>query len=241
MTSGVYSRSLRLLEKHLRPVLPRDSRSLLLDAANQVEGSSRGGRPWSLTISSARPLRFNSSEEDERIRPDIYCQIVCGDDRLPLKEHSVTLRVWSDAADLSFRENWDSIRVREKLEAVGVSSRVMMRMHFDRAPLAASEPLFHLQFGGLAQEAEREICWHPHKLSLPRIPFPPLDLVLACELVLANFFPSTYLEKRQESEWGSLVRHILDDVAKPYYEAIIGWWQLPNPDRRTLLDILWNT
>jgi len=66
--------------------------------------------------------------------------------------------------------------------------------------------------------------------------YPPMDLILACQLVAANFFWEEYTEFRETPEWmGTLLfsqKHLLQD----YYE---GCFKTIN-EKRPLLDYLWN-
>ena len=44
-----------------------------------------------------------------------------------------------------------------------------------------------------------EVCWLSESVDRPRIAHPPFDLLLACEMVAANFFTSEY-----QHSWASL-------------------------------------
>src|SRR5260370_1397775 len=102
-----------------------------------------------------------------------------------LDSTAARVRVWALDKNLCYRADWDAERVREELnESLG---RVMLRFHFDLAEPPQSGPKYHIQIGGVPHGGE--LWWLPPSLNLPRIAHPPIDLVLACEMIAANFFP----------------------------------------------------
>ncbi len=221
------------------PIIPPESRAVLFDAADQVESAVGTQQPWSVQITSRRPLRFDRSQVDDRIRPDLFCHLTASPGDWPFARQSVVLRVWSEEISLSFREEWDSRRIFDQLTS-RAPKRVMLRMHFDQADQGANEPRFHLQFGGRAQEEEEELSWHVPNIGEPRIPFPPLEIVLACELVVANFFPRFYETKKQEPQWRALVRRSLS-VTKNYYGLCNASCTVRENGEPALLEKLWNS
>jgi hypothetical protein len=117
--------------------------------------------------------------------------------------------------------------------------RVLYRVRFDRALPGADEPAFHLQIGGLVHDETKELDWHPTGISLPRIPMPPMDLVLAVEIIVANFFPEFYSRKRQEGQWRGLIKRA-EEFVSHHYQVCHGHCTQRNSIEETLLQRLWN-
>ena len=157
----------------------------------------------------------------------------------PFAKQSIVVRVWSEHADLCFRKDWDSRTVARRLKQRDAPRRVMYRVRFDRALPGADEPAFHLQIGGLVHDEAKELDWHPTGLSLPRIPMPPMDLVLAAEIIVANFFPEFYSRKRQEGQWRGLVKRAEEFVSR-HYQVCHGHCTQRSSIDETLLQRLWN-
>jgi len=238
MRPAEYATALRQLDHQVRQILAPESRDLLGDVADQVDSSSMTGQPWSLSISADRPLRFKKSEADKRIRPDLFGRLTFSNGAWPFSEQNVILRVWSEEMTLSFRQIWDSLQVKETLLQRGTAGRVLTRIHFDRAPPEASEPRFHLQFGGQAEEDE--LSWHPPNLDLPRILTPPIDIILACEIVVAHFFPTFYETKREEPQWRALIRKA-QSFDESYYQLCHDCCKPRSVIEETVLERLWNS
>jgi hypothetical protein len=223
LNADTVARNLRFLAHHLRSLLERDSYSNLLEAASYVKTFSSSGRPkskqqpWEVYIDSGKSLRFLPSELDKRLAPDIFCDIQGpSDGQRPLSKQNLVVRIWSLNKDLSFRNKWDSDEL-DRLLTQGHSTRVMLRLHFDRADESQEALLFHLQIGGRPTEPERELCWIPKEMDLPRLLYPPIDLVLASELVVANFFPMAFRDLTRTPEWVSLVNESESFLLRDFY------------------------
>lgn len=236
--------SLRRLDRMLSRlrVLEDGSSQVLQDAARRVEESYKrfhersqqthhkgaGQLDWGFEISPEHPLRFVRAEHVEGHMPevDLYGMMRWGSrDGYP-EESSFVLRVWSSSAAFFYREEWDAERFCECLtssaNAQGVVSprRVLLRLRFDlRKRDALHEPLYHLQIGGQAKPDE--LCWLPN-IANPRIPFVPVDLLLACEIVVADFFSCRYLELTNEPEYRWLLGKTHTWLLRPYLEDCLS-------------------
>ena len=149
----------------------------------------------------------------------------------------ICLRVWSDSLDdFAYRKEMDSEKVFEQLTDPNYpfKARVMFRCHFDLADVEQPGPRYHLQFGG--NPREEELFWSPEALKLPRFAIPPMDLILACQLIAANFYWDEYNQFRETPEWLNTVRlvqkHLLEDYHRNCLNAI--------EREKSLLDHLWN-
>lgn len=201
------------LKRHQLIVDP--SRWILYEAASNIES----GPPdkWEVYIHPEQPLEFVQAESDPRLKPDIFCVIkATNQDNWPVSYLRLVLRVWSTKPEISFRSNWDSEEVKQEFDGLQSYKRVMFRCHYDNCTKDQHAPIFHLQFGGDPKNGE--FCWFPHFLELPHFPSPPIDLILACEHVVATFFPSAYKKLCQNSTWISLIRESESFFMRKFYE-----------------------
>ena len=243
--------NLRILAHQLRPVLEAESRYRIMDAANNAQSyrpnstghqrgrSQIGQAPWRVYIDSENSMRFKPSELDSRLAPDIFCDIE-GPTSVdwPHSKQKLVIRVWSLDKTLSFRDEWDSDKLSDSL-ADGSSARVMLRLHFDRSDPDQEAPVFHLQIGGHPRNPQRELCWFPETVNIPRLLYPPMDLVLASEVVVANFFPSLFERLLETGEWTSLVNHSEAFLLESFYRKCHNECNEVSRSSRTLFDRWW--
>jgi hypothetical protein len=223
----------------LRHVLRRDSRSILKNLSTKLGTINSSDVVWSVAIDPEEPLQFNSSEVDDRIFPDLYCKLETSTGPWPFTEQSVVLRVWSESDALSYRPEIDAPAILDALREMENKRRVLTRLHFDCANARANEPRHHFQVGGHSTVKKNELCWHPSNLRVPRIPCPPMDILLACELIVANFFPDFYSRKKNEPEWRSLIRSAHCFLVQ-HYETCGKCLGLHQTSSNTVLEEQWN-
>lgn len=215
-----YLKNLQILAqpKYLGAYLAPLGKEALLEPVGQTRESvqnakRRKGIRWNFSIPRGRPLSFK--ENETKLQVDLAGIIEGeGDD---VREVRTLLRVWSLDKTMCYRVGVDSEQIEEKFQQTG--KRVIVRYHFDcRAPNVKRmpEPIYHLQVGGDALDEEN--CWFPKHLEIPRFHFPPMDIVLLCELVLANFFHQESENLRKTPEWVSLVRKCQDAFQLKYFE-----------------------
>ena len=94
-----------------------------------------------------------------------------------------------------------------KIEIFDLGGKLQSRWHIDLANQkedgAYQEgPLFHLQSGGHKPQANRK---EELKISRPRWAIPPMELILTCEMILANFYPEQWKIIRGEKRWLKLI------------------------------------
>jgi hypothetical protein len=246
----VVATNLRVLERQLRSILEDESRRNIMEAASnaqsyrsrlsghQLSRSQIGQPPWRVYIDSENSMRFKPSELDSRLAPDIFCDIQGPTDpNWPLSKQNLVIQIWSLDKSLSFRDEWDSGRVSTSL--VESSARVMLRLHFDRSDPNLEAPVFHLQIGGRSRNPQRELCWFPETMDLPRLLYPPIDLVLASEVVVANFFPRTFRRLLDTGEWTSLVNSSEAFLLENFYRKCHIECNQGSRSGRTLFDCWW--
>ena len=249
MSAADIARDIRILGGRIGRILAPDSAQVLEHVSAQLEAcqitSRRRPRKneelplWEFKISSQRSLKFRPSWDEPKLQPDIFCRLIGpGEAGWPLQRQQFVLRVWSLNDRLSYRPEFNADSIGNWLRAQGKPDRVLFRFHFDRADLGAKGTVFHFQVGGKPVEEERELCWFEGLPSLPRIPTPPLDLVLACELVVANFFHDYFQELCRDHEWCALVRRAEQRTLRKYYEICNTC--VCYPSDYTLLKKLWN-
>ncbi len=226
MNVAMIKRGLMELGKSFKPILDEGTSWTIDEAISQldrtrsryVEGQRQSHHPnstptrWGYWITSEFPLRFRATLcKDVNFWVDLYCTVLWEDEgELPV-EQDIHLRVWSDDPNYTFRDAWDSDALRDKLS----SGRVLLRCHFDLANPDQQGPKYHLQYGG--NPRDEEFCWFPKQVRLPRIPYPPMDLILVCQLVATNFFWDEYGEFHDTPEWKGALTRSQEHLLRTYY------------------------
>lgn len=251
MTIGDLAQDISRLKEAIQYLLLSESLSVLDSAFSQLQSCSErsGGRrgrrsvKWEMIIPSRRSLRFVLSRDHPKLQPDIFCKVVgVGNQSWQVEAQHFVLRVWSLCRDWSYRPEVDAQEVATKLDTRGTPERVLMRFHFDKADPKAPGPLFHLQAGGNPEEEDRELCWLHPKIEAPRLAIPPMDLVLLCQLVIANFFHEDFIMLEKTPEWRNLVRRAQKRVLTEYYATCHSCVSAPEiQEEKSLLVRLWNS
>jgi len=219
-----YATNLQLLvgPRYLESYLAPGSKEAFLERVSLLRNLTRRGKKskrikWRFSIPREHPLRFK--ENGDRFEVDLAGSIEGeGGD---VGEVNTLLRVWSLDRKLCYRAGIDSDEIRERIDKS--RKRVIVRYHFDRrAPnVKKPEPIYHLQVGGIALGDEN--CWFPKQLEVPRFHFPPMDIILLCELVLVNFFHEQSENLRKKPEWVSLVRKSQQTFQLRYFGEFSSW------------------
>jgi len=250
MTDGQVIQALEVLRLRFHRILESNAPQVLEQAKAQVRDTKREHDerlrqrrrdypigPWGYRISPEMPLRFQDTMiNDLWLRVDVVCEALwIGENNEPHSQLLV-VRVWALNDDVMFREDWDAPGIKARVNPE--YGRVMLRLHFERANPNQQGPLYHVQVGGNAWP--NECCWLHKAISMPRLAYPPMDLVLACEMIAANFFPAQYRQIRTDNSWKGIVRASQESLLGPYYstcaDAAAGKCQ-----NVSLLDELWNT
>lgn len=142
---------------------------------------------WYYSVSASNPLTFKPIINDhlsQIITPRIYATVEVDE---ALCEGKVPPFV-----------NLNSV-----IQVSGEDGRTIFRSHMDMAEKNTNgqyqhAPLFHLQLGGHHPGADRK---EELRLKEPRLPYPPIDLLLACEIVVSNFFPHEWRVLRSNPSW----------------------------------------
>jgi hypothetical protein len=248
MTPIVVEDGLRTIKDKLATILASSSSRVLDDAIAQVHDAAdvcrkgptnwrKRGRPWGYQISKGQPLQFQVCKvRGYDTIVDICCVLRCPVDEAaePL-EQNFALRVWSLDRRQCFRRGWDADEIESIFD--GSARRVMLRLHFDLASSDQPGPKYHVQVGGIP--AGDELWWMPPSVNLPRIAHPPIDIVLLCEMIAANFFPEQYREIRTDPIWRGAIRDTQRSVLQKYFQLCHDTVAREQHDQ-SLLDQLWN-
>lgn len=105
--------------------------------------------------------------------------------------------------------------------------------HIGEEPPEYIHPLYHFQYGG--NSLNIGINDHGDQLDIsstlvldsPRIPHPPMDVLIGTDFILSNFISSSRLGFRREGEYINLILPVQEQLWKPYADVIAAYWQ-PN-------------
>lgn len=125
------------------------------------------------------------------------------------------------------------------LDVLDSTGKVLVKHHVDLANYKPSDgnfqhgPLFHLQFGGHTPKQARAF---EVPIDEPRWPCFPMDLVLVCEIVVANFYPEQWEKLRAEPQWRNTVIASQQYCLSPFLKRLS---ERLGDTKRTVLDHLW--
>jgi len=170
--------------------------------ARQTLLSSRENKSWTYTITSSNPIIFKTILHDKigsEIIPRIYTDITLDESKLE-------------------QEGTPFANIISVLEIRSIEGNVLVRFHIDRANAGQAGPLFHLQYGGHSPGSDRDR--QDFELREPRWAHPPLDIILLCEVVVANFYTATWSEIKRQKGWIELVSMSQQLCLEPYFNNI---------------------
>lgn len=233
----------RVIVARFRRYLEEDAGNVLIEAVGRAEtlysrfcsqlrtSKNAYAEPWSFRIEPSRPLLFRPVQcRKLTLQPDICCQLMWDKPDSPPSLQNTLVRVWSLDPDVIYRGSLDSDCFRDTRP----DRRVMVRFHFDVGSVGQPGPRTHLQVGGKA--GEDEYCWLHPSLTVPRLAHPPLDLVLACEVVVANFLPDSARKELQDPGWRMALLRSQQEFLAPFYDTCIQAIE----DEESVLQSLWN-
>ena len=191
---------------------------------------------WGYRIHPQSPLRFvNSSDMSQDCWVDLFCNVQWQEEGAPPIKQELVIRLWTEDTDLLYRSEWDAEEIEEKLTGSRFGARrVVSRFHFDLANPGQTGPRYHVQFGGNA--AAEELFWFPRTIKLPRLAFPPMDIILASELIVSNFYSSAHSQYAGTGEWIGTLRRSQNYLLLEYYRGCLEAIQAG----KTLTGHIWN-
>lgn len=159
----------------------------ICSTVSQLKSIKDDSGHWYYSISASSPLTFKSVPNyqlNQYITPRIYATVEVDE---TLCEKNVP----------------PFINLNCVIQVLGEDGQSLLHTHMDMAEKNDQgqyqhAPLFHLQVGGHHPGADRN---KELQLKEPRLPFPPIDLLLACEMVVANFYPDEWKSLRSHQSW----------------------------------------
>lgn len=114
--------------------------------------------------------------------------------------------------------------------------------HFDRhiegdEPSADAHPLYHFQNGGHVMKPHNDFLGRALLLPAPRLPFPPMDAVLAIDFVLSNFSGLCWSDLRDEPGYVRLLKESQEAFWKPYLKNLSSWWDVGHKDKKKIISL----
>ncbi len=189
--------------------------------ATHLKSPSQADTRWCYEVSPSSPIEFSpifNKTVNAEIRPKLSA--------------SVSVRA-TDTGGICF----DKMDIA--LDVFGGDGRVLIRHHVDLATFKPDKkefqpgPLFHLQFGGHTPKQSRDF---EVPIKEPRWPCFPMDLILVCELVVANFYPEKWIGLQRERNWREAVIASQKFCISPFLNSMT---EIIGDTKRTVLDHLW--
>jgi len=194
-----------------------------LDGANAKLRKWGSAKSWKYTINAMSPIDFvaTSTKKLGRIVPRVYIDV------------AVKPPETADSSPFS--------KLNNTIEIIDISNgELQSRWHVDLANLKEdgiyqAGPLFHLQGGGHQPQSDRK---KELKVSLPRWAIPPMELILTCEMIIANFYPEKWKIIKGQRGWLELIKVAQQLCYHQYYQRIqdclLG-------KQQSVLEALWAT
>lgn len=157
---------------------------------------------------------------DCRLHVEIEASFTESDDCDPLSKSAIELTLEGlDSQEKPILQSW---HIDRHVEAVAGLD--------DDAGIGAVHPRYHLHFGGdrmknFANSNGLDGFSHVLLLDSPRFPHPPLDGVLAIDLVISNFYPKDWKKLRGTADYRSIIERSQKRFWRPYAKALADHWE----------------
>lgn len=203
-----------LLDAH---ILTDEGLGSMQNAATRLH--QKAGKDWSYTTPPAEPIRFEPcfDRAGRRFVP------IIGVDRIEVKDEpeKIPFVRW----DLNLLLEFEDSEVH------------CPRWHFDLCNPGQDGPITHLQYGGNKHFNRPNL---DVRIREPRWHLPPLDLILMCETVAANFFPIKWQSSlKDERKWNLAIQQSQKLCFPFYFRAMHN--ALNNGEVGSLLRANWNS
>ena len=198
-------------------IVTSEGYTALHDEARRLNRSPKA-TSWSVEIDRENAIIFNETldETGEIIIPRVSCKGIT----VEQVQHECPPFAALDVA----LEIQDSVR------------KPLSRWHVDWANssggISQSGPLVHLQYGG-HRPGYRD---SDHPLKVPRWCHPPMDILLLCELVAANFYESQWVDLREDQNWCKAISTGQKLCYSAYLRKMLGGLSVSS---KTLLHSMW--
>ncbi len=161
----------------------------------------------------------NKTEWEYTIEPSTPIKFVPAPDK---KLGKIIPQVYLDVAVAPHNDLPPFTRLDTKIEIFDIAGHLQSRWHIDLANQKhdgtyQEGPLFHLQSGGHKPQSNRK---EELKISRPRWAMPPMELILTCEMILANFYSEKWKTIRTEKRWLKLIHSAQMMCYSAYYHSM---------------------
>ncbi len=196
------------------------SHSLLFKISRQLK-ELKQARKWEYTIKPLEAIKFVPIQDKKlgQIAPRVYIDVAVNPSETEGKPPFTRLNTTIEVVDLP-------------------AGDLQSRWHIDLANRKADEtyqagPLFHLQGGGHKPQAERI---QELKVSIPRWTIPPMELILTCEMIIANFYPEKWDKMSTQKKWLELIQ-VAQSICYPVYFQRVQ--ECLSQQKQSVLRALW--
>lgn len=194
-----------------------------LDAVSGKLRKFGNSKSWQYTINISTSIDFvaTSTKKLKHIAPRVYIDV------------AVKASETEDGSPFS--------KLNNTIEIIDISNgELQSRWHIDLANIKEegiyqAGPLFHLQGGGHQPQGDRK---KELKLSIPRLAIPPMELILTCEMIIANFYPEKWKIIKRQRGWLELIKVAQQLCYPQYYQQI---QDCLSGKSQSVLETLWAT
>jgi hypothetical protein len=174
---------------------------------------------WAYEVGKAAPIEFapiHNKKLGREVKPHLYTNI--------------QVKKTTDAG-VCFGHLELSLDIKD------MEGKILVRQHVDLANFDDAHlqpgPLFHLQFGGHTPGQERNL---EVPIKEPRWLYFPMDIVLLCEVIVANFYPDQWESLKRLPAWRDPILASQRFCIEPFVRALT---EKISVSSRTLLDHFW--
>ncbi|MCK5521641.1 MAG: hypothetical protein KAI83_00780 [Thiomargarita sp.] len=198
------------------------SKSHLDKVSTQLKKRQKKTKTWEYTIHASKPIEFVPIKDKKlgQVAPFVYLDVAVAppekDDVPPFSRINTTIEVW-DILENQLQSRWHIDLANRKADGTYQAG-----------------PLFHLQGGGHKPKGNR---LDELKVSIPRWTIPPMELILTCEMIIANFYPDKWDKISEQKKWLELIRVAQQLCYSSYIERFQN--SLYSGQAHSVLSALW--
>lgn len=180
-------------------IITSDGYSSLIDIQSQLK-VFKSKSSWFTSIDLERPIEF---------------ELVDG---IIKEKEPVSIILSSEQISIDLSQDFPFLSLDICVVIRDTDEKPVSRWHFDLANqkdegVMQPGPLTHLQYGG-HNSGNRD---YDHPLKVPRWCHPPMDIILLCEAIVANFFPEKWDIIKDNPSWC----HAIAESQKICYSAYL--------------------
>lgn len=181
MAEAIFSVASILLRNQ---ILSDSGYASLCKVATEIK-AYKNKKEWDLSIDRDFPVSFNEAEN------------------IVKESSNARIELSSEFISVNLNELFPFKALDISVLIKDLNNQPISRWHFDLANFKDSGemqpgPLTHIQYGGRVVGQDRS---EDHPLKVPRWCHPPMDIILLCEAIVANFFPKKWDCIREELGW----------------------------------------